>query len=75
MQLSGQAQWYLRGSFPVYERKAVGERFSVEPKAMQELVDKGLAVRKEHPLLGWYWSLTAAGSLEKNFLEFPPVAR
>ena len=74
MNLSGQATWYLRGSFPVYERPCVGHA-SVEPKAMQELVDKGLAVFQKHPLLGNYWGLTAAGSTEKNLLEYPRQTR
>jgi hypothetical protein len=70
MKLSNQAQWYLRGNFPVYKRSTFGHA-EVEPQAMQELVDKGLAFLMTHPLLGECWLLTKEGNMEKCYLEYP----
>lgn len=59
MKLSGQAQWYLAGKFPVYVKPAYGQK-APEPKAMQELVNAGFATF-EHEPIGDCWMLTEAG--------------
>jgi len=58
MKLSNQAKWYFYGSWPVFAKAPVGYK-DPEPKAMQELVDAGLAER-----VGKYWKLTAIGIQE-----------
>ena len=66
--LSNQAKWYLGGNYPVYLQPAVGHA-KPEPKAMQELVDNGLAFFTKHPLLGDFWLLTQAGEQARHEMK------
>lgn len=59
MNLSPQAQWYLRGPFPVVASGVYGHR-KPEPTAMASLVAAGLCEERDD-VTGRSWVLTAAG--------------
>lgn len=62
LDLSSQAKWYLRGPWPIYRHTHADP----EPKAMEELCDKGLAKTKVNPLTGIYWTITVEGIVIRN---------
>ena len=60
MKLSSQAQWYLNGNFPAYDTK------SMEPTAMQELIDKDIVVECKDFMDRKYYKLTELGEKVKK---------
>lgn len=53
--LTGQERWYLNSKFPLYWDK------TIEPKAMQALIDKGLVTEHSDMFRNKYYKLTPLG--------------
>jgi hypothetical protein len=72
--LSGQARWYLGGSFPVYDRATPdpmrkGRPTRPEPTALNELVNAGLAFYEFIPGMGHAWLLSEPGKKKQQELK------